>query len=78
MKFTPEHLAQLNLLLQFDPSSTQTGIKVHQDAAPELKQAAQDLFDLNLCTLPDGGYLTDEGLVLSEHALKLLHVLESK
>ncbi len=75
MKFTAEHIAELNLLLQFNPSSTQTGIKVHTDASPELQQAAKSLFDKNLCTLPDGGYLSDEGLEMAEAALKILHVL---
>ncbi|OEF27466.1 TIGR02647 family protein [Vibrio rumoiensis] len=78
MKFTAEHVAELNLLLQFDPTSMQTGIKVHNDAAPELQHAAKSLFDKNLCTLPDGGYLTSEGIEVSEHALKLLSVLCSK
>lgn len=78
MKYTVEHLAQLNLLLQFDPKSTQTGIKIHQDAAPELQAAVKSLYALNLCTLPDGGYLTTEGLELAEHALKLLNVLNAR
>lgn len=78
MKFTVDHITELNLLLQFDPTSLQTGIKVHNDAAPELQQAAKSLFDKNLCTLPDGGYLTDEGIELAEHALKVLNVLSVK
>lgn len=78
MKFTSEHVAELNLLLQFDLTSTQTGIKVHNDAAPELQQAVKNLFDKDLCTLPDGGYLTNEGIGVAEHALKLLNVLSSK
>ncbi|MFV0574125.1 MAG: TIGR02647 family protein [Vibrio sp.] len=77
MKFTPEHIAELNLLLQFDPTSLQTGIKVHNDASPEMKAAVKSLFDKNLCTLPDGGYLTDEGIEVAEHALKVLSVLKS-
>ncbi|MGV3001536.1 TIGR02647 family protein [Vibrio sp.] len=78
MKFIADHIIELNLLLQFDPTSLQTGIKVHNDAAPELQQAAKSLFDKNLCTLPDGGYLTSEGIELAEHALKVLNVLSSK
>ncbi|WP_086984047.1 TIGR02647 family protein [Vibrio aphrogenes] len=78
MKFTVEHIAELNLLLQFDSASLQTGIKVHTDAAPELQAAAKSLFDKNLCTLPDGGYLTNEGIQLAERAHKLLNVLSSK
>ncbi len=78
MKFAAQNIAELNLLLQFDPTSMQTGIKVHNDAAPEMQAAAKSLFDKNLCTLPDGGYLTDEGIELAEHALKVLNVLSSK
>lgn len=75
MKFKADHIAELNLLLQFDPASVQTGIKVRGDAAPELQAAVKSLFDKNLCTLPDGGYLTDEGIEVAEHALKVLSVL---
>jgi uncharacterized protein (TIGR02647 family) len=75
MKFTQQHIAELNLLLQFDISSAATGIKVHGDAADELKQAVQSLYEKQLCTLPDGGYLTDEGIEMAEHADKLIRVI---
>ncbi|BEU04460.1 DNA-binding protein [Agarivorans sp. OAG1] len=78
MKFTPNTIAELNLLLQFDMSSLQTGIKVHHDAAPEVIAAAQSLFDKGLSTLPDGGYLTDLGIEVAEHAQRLLAVLSTK
>ncbi|UUM29715.1 TIGR02647 family protein [Vibrio japonicus] len=77
MKYTPEHLAELNLLLQFDISSAATGIKVHNEASEEVQSAVQRLFAKNLCTLPDGGYLTDEGIEVAEHADKILRVLSS-
>jgi uncharacterized protein (TIGR02647 family) len=75
MKFTPEHIAELNLLLQFDISSAATGIKVHNDAAPEMQEAVKRLYAKNLCTMTDGGYLTDEGIEMAEHADKVLRVL---
>ncbi|WP_220720495.1 TIGR02647 family protein [Agarivorans litoreus] len=78
MKFTPNTIDELNLLLQFDMSSLQTGIKVHHDAAPEVIAAAQSLFDKGLSTLPDGGYLTDLGIEVAEHAQRLLAVLSTK
>ncbi len=78
MKFIPDNIAELNLLLQFDMSSLQTGIKVHHDAAPEIIAAAQSLFDKGLSTLPDGGYLTDLGIEVAEHAQKLLAILSTK
>ncbi len=77
MKYTQEHLAELNLLLQFDISSASTGIKVHNDASEEMQAAVQRLYTKNLCTLPDGGYLTDEGIEVAEHADKILRVLSS-
>ncbi|RTZ15720.1 TIGR02647 family protein [Vibrio aquaticus] len=77
MKFTPEHMSELNLLLQFDISSSATGIKVHQDASEEMQAAVKRLYEKGLCTLPDGGYLTDEGIEMAEHADKALRVLAS-
>lgn len=77
MKYTEEHLAELNLLLQFDLSSTATGIKVHHQAAAEYQAAVQRLYDKGLCTLPDGGYLTDAGIEMAEQAHKILHVLSA-
>ncbi|WP_432459961.1 TIGR02647 family protein [Agarivorans sp. QJM3NY_25] len=78
MKFATTNIAELNLLLQFDSSSLQTGIKVHQEAPSELVAAAQSLFDKGLTTLPDGGYLTDLGVEVLEHGQRLLAVLNTK
>lgn len=77
MKYNQEHLAELNLLLQFDLSSAATGIKVHQEASEEAQSAVKRLYDKGLCTLPDGGYLTDEGIEVAEHADRILRVLSS-
>ncbi|MDR9826699.1 TIGR02647 family protein [Vibrio sp. FNV 38] len=75
MKYTPEHLAELNLLLQFDLSSAATGIKVRSDASDDLQKAVASLYAKKLCDQPDGGYLTDEGIEVAEHAERILHVL---
>lgn len=77
MKYTQDNIAELNLLLQFDISSAATGIKVHQEAAQEMKSAAASLYAKGLCTLPDGGYLTDEGIQMAELADKLLRVISA-
>lgn len=77
MKFTVEHIAELNLLLQFDSASLQTGIKVHTDAAPEL-QAAAKVYSIKSLYPTGWGYLTNEGIQLAERAHKLLNVLSSK
>ncbi|KXI31015.1 TIGR02647 family protein [Paraglaciecola hydrolytica] len=68
MTFTSDMLAELNLLLKFPNTSLMQGIKVHHDAEPELIAAAKRLFDKGIVTLPDGGYLTDLGHDLVEHA----------
>lgn len=77
MKFTQENIAEINLLLQFDISSAATGIKVHNDASEEMQAAVKRLYAKNLCTQPDGGYLTDEGIVIAEYADKTLRVLSA-
>lgn len=77
MKYNQEHLAELNLLLQFDISSAATGIKVHHDATEEVQGAVKRLHGKGLCTLPDGGYLTDEGIEVAEHADRILRVLSA-
>lgn len=66
MTLTQEHLNELNLLLQFDLSSAATGIKVRSDAPNDTQKAASQLFHKGLCTQPDGGYLTDEGIEIAE------------
>ncbi|NOH98199.1 TIGR02647 family protein [Vibrio sp. 99-70-13A1] len=76
MKYTAEHIADLNLLLQFDISSAATGIKVHQEASQEMQDSVKRLFAKGLCTQPDGGYLTDEGIEVAERADKLLRVIK--
>ncbi|MEF1169346.1 TIGR02647 family protein, partial [Vibrio campbellii] len=58
MKYSADHIAELNLLLQFDLSSAATGIKVHKEASEEMQAAVARLYEKQLCTQPDGGYLT--------------------
>jgi uncharacterized protein (TIGR02647 family) len=68
MTFTSDMVAELNLLLKFPHDSLMQGIKVHHNAEPEQVSAAQRLFDKGVVSLPDGGYLTDLGHDLVEHA----------
>ncbi|USD66276.1 TIGR02647 family protein [Vibrio sp. SCSIO 43136] len=77
MKFDQNLMAELNLLLQFDISSAATGIKVHHEAEQSTQDAVKRLYEKGLCTQPDGGYLTDEGIEMAEHADKLLRVLSA-
>jgi uncharacterized protein (TIGR02647 family) len=72
MPFSPNHLAELNLLLQFPSTSTQEGIKVHShSAAPETVEAAQTLYSKGLISQSDGGYLTPLGCEAVELTQKL-------
>ncbi|WP_426415257.1 TIGR02647 family protein [Aestuariirhabdus sp. LZHN29] len=66
---------EIRVLMQFSPDSIQEGIKVHNDAAPELVQAAQNLFDKGLIDRHDGGYLTDRGQEALQHARALTGLL---
>ncbi|ASA54702.1 TIGR02647 family protein [Vibrio gazogenes] len=75
MKFTAQLLNELNLLLQFDLNSRDTGIKVHKTAEKKVQDAVEALYRKNLCTHPDGGYLTDEGIEIAQDADRILRVL---
>lgn len=76
MPFSPNHLAELNLLLQFPSVSTQEGIKVHAHAAaPETVEAAAALFSKGLISQNDGGYLTPLGCEAVEFTQKLQSML---
>ena len=77
MKYSPDHIAELNLLLQFDLSSAATGIKVQKEASEEVHAAVARLFEKQLCTQPYGGYLTDEGIEVAEHDDRILRVLSA-
>jgi uncharacterized protein (TIGR02647 family) len=78
MTFTSDMVAELNLLLKFPNKSLMQGLKIHHDAEPELVAAANRLFDKGIVTLPDGGYLTDLGHDLFEHAQILKMALTHK
>ena len=76
MPFSPSHLAELNLLLQFPSISTQEGIKVHaHTAAPETVSAAESLYAKGMISQKDGGYLTPLGCEAVEFTQKLQSML---
>lgn len=77
MAFSNELIDEINLLLQFDLGSGQTGIKVHSSAAPASVAAAARLFDKGLIDQVDGGYLTSLGRETAEHAQSALRILNS-
>ena len=71
MHFTREQTAELNVLIQFNLDSTLNGIKVHSNAAPEMIEAVERLYDKGMVSSVDGGYLTGLGLTAAEHAQTL-------
>jgi uncharacterized protein (TIGR02647 family) len=77
MPFQSDLIEELNMITRFDPASLQEGLKVHSDAAPEVIAATQRLFDKGLITQTDGGYLTDLGHELAQHAQSALNILQS-
>ncbi|OPX55574.1 TIGR02647 family protein [Oceanospirillum multiglobuliferum] len=78
MRLSEAQHQEMNILLQFNLSSMQEGIKVHSGADAELVAATQRLFDKGLITLHDGGYLTSLGLKAAEHAQALKQILSTE
>jgi uncharacterized protein (TIGR02647 family) len=75
MSFTPELVAELEILSLFNLDSIKEGLKVHHVAAPSAIAAAQRLHEKGLTTQVDGGYLTSLGLEAAGHAQSLLTIL---
>lgn len=75
MPYNSSNMEELNLLLQFDNASLNTGIKVHSSARPEVISACERLHDKQLITQRDGGYLTDAGIEAASHAQVLAGLL---
>lgn len=77
MTFTPENLAELNVLMLYNPATSLEGIKIHHTAEPAMAAAAQRLHDRGFITLADGGYLTTLGTEAVEHAHSLFTMLNA-
>ena len=75
MSLTPELVAELEVLALFNLDSSQEGLKIHQTAAPKAIAAAQRLFDKELITQPDGGYLTSLGRDAAQNVQTVLTIL---
>jgi uncharacterized protein (TIGR02647 family) len=78
MSFTKELVDELNLILKFPDKSLMQGIKIHNNADPALVNAAQRLFEKGIVDQHDGGYLTNLGHDLAEHAIIIQSALTSK
>tara|TARA_R110002074_G_scaffold145034_1_gene293326 strand:+ start:192519 stop:192764 length:246 start_codon:yes stop_codon:yes gene_type:complete len=78
MKFNQDSINELNILLQYDLSNIEQGIKIHHDADPAIVAAAARLFKKNLINKMDGGYLTSIGITAAEHAQATAGLLNIK
>lgn len=76
MSFTPELIAELELLALYNLDNHQEGLKVHHTAATKAMGAVTRLHHKGLVSQPDGGYLTSLGLDAAEHAQALLTILK--
>ena len=77
MSFTPELIAELEVLALFNLDSTKEGLKVHATAAPEVIAAAERLFRKELIDQKDGGYLTPLGRDAAQNVQVLLTILKA-
>lgn len=75
MSYTPELVAELEILSLFNLDNTLEGLKVHNDAGHTAIAAAKRLHSKGLTTQPDGGYLTSLGRDAAEHTQALLTIL---
>ena len=78
MPYTQDIVDELNILIRYNLSTTQEGIKVHKKtAAPAIVAATKRLYDKGLVSQEDGGYLTNLGHEAAEQAQMLIGLLKS-
>ena len=75
MPYTQDIVEELNILVRYNLSTMQEGIKVHKTATPETIAAAHRLFKKGLISQDDGGYLTNLGIETAKQAQAVLDVL---
>jgi uncharacterized protein (TIGR02647 family) len=75
MPYTQDIVDEINILVRYNLSTTQEGIKVHKTAAPEIIAATKRLYEKGLVTQEDGGYLTSLGHEAAEQAQTVLNLL---
>lgn len=78
MPLSPELVTEMQVLRMFDTSTSQSGLKVHSEASTEIISATRRLYEKQLITQVDGGYLTPLGYESSVHLQQLLQILNSK
>ena len=77
MTYTADNLAELDVLMLFDLSTNQEGIKIHKSAEPVAIAAAKRLFEKGFITQVDGGYLTSLGSEAAEQVQSLFTMLNA-
>lgn len=77
MLYSQDLVDELNALVRYDLGTTQQGVKVHKNADSSVIAATRRLHDKGLVTQEDGGYLTDLGREVAEHAQMALMILTS-
>jgi uncharacterized protein (TIGR02647 family) len=77
MSYTPQNLAELDVLMLFESPSGLEGIKIHKNADAAVIAAAKQLYEGGFITQVDGGYLTPLGAQAAEHAHSLYLMLNS-
>ena len=75
MPYTQDIVDEINILVRYNLSTTQEGIKVHKTAAPEIIAATERLHGKGLISHKDGGYLTNLGREAAEQAQAVLDLL---
>lgn len=77
MNYSQDLVDELNALLRYDLTTLQQGVKVHKTADANVIATVARLYDKGLITEVDGGYLTDLGREVAEHAMMALTILTS-
>ena len=78
MPYNPQIIEELNILVQYNLTTTQEGLKIHTSTAgASVIEAAQRLYDKGLTSQVDGGYLTELGRQAAQHAQDLLLIMRN-
>ena len=77
MSYSTDNIAELDVLMLFDLTTNQEGIKIHKTAEANIISAAQRLFEKGFLTQVDGGYLTPLGNEAAEHTQSLFTLLNA-
>jgi uncharacterized protein (TIGR02647 family) len=77
MSLNSDFFDELELLSMFDLDNTQSGLKIHHEADPARITAARRLYEKELISLVDGGYLTSHGVEAAKHTQALINILRA-